>query len=525
VNPPSFGIGQILLNLEQHGGVRRYNVTQLTFDGLIRQQGPSMLKQITGYMPANIIPAVTSFVMVYAYTRLLTPKSFGAYSFIFSAVMLAQTAVYYSLSISTLRFYPVAVLNGGVASLMKGVYSIFYAISVLVSFVWIAASILLAIPPDYLHAAWLAVPLLVLRSAVSLNQAVNRSANRTGRYNLIECANAVGSLIFGLAAIFLLAPTAGSVLLGFVVAAAICCAVDIRLMLSPFRTSNQKLDREALTPLVAYSIPLATTAIAASILQLSDRFLLGTLGNAEMLGIYAVAFSLVDRPISLICSSISTVTFPLAVHVLENQGQEAGRSQNAKNGTVLLGLLLPACVGLALTAPLIAAVLVGDQFRVGVARLIPIFCLMALCRGVRAHFVDHAFHLARRPDMMLWTYAPAALASILLNLIAIPRYGPYGAAFVGLVCQAGALAMGWAMGRSVFPIWLPPTSLLKSFAALLPMIAVLTIATFPPNLLGLICAVGLGGGLYLASALVLDVGQIRSALHSRYVVFRARGRA
>ena len=39
------------------------------------------------------------------------------------------------------------------------------------------------------------------------------------------------------------------------------------------------------------------------------------------------------------------------------------------------------------------------------------------------------------------------------------------------------------------------------------MIAVLTIATFPPNLLGLICAVGIGGGLYLASALVLDVGQ------------------
>ena len=184
-----------------------------------------------------------------------------------------------------------------------------------------------------------------------------------------------------------------------------------------------------------------------------------------MLGIYAVAFSLVDRPISAICSSISTVTFPLAVHVLENEGQEAGRLQNAKNGTVLLGLLLPACVGLALTAPLIAAVPVGDQFRVGVARLIPIFCLMALCRGVRAHFVDHAFHLARRPDMMLWTYAPAALASILLNLIAIPRYGPYGAAFVGLVCQAGALAMGWAMGRSVFPIWLPPASLLKSIAA------------------------------------------------------------
>jgi O-antigen/teichoic acid export membrane protein len=271
-------------------------------------------------------------------------------------------------------------------------------------------------------------------------------------------------------------------------------------------------------------MPLTTIAVAASILQLSDRFLLGTLGDAEMLGIYAVDFSLVDRPISLICSSVSTVTFPLAVHVLENEGREAGRLQNAKNGTVLLGLLLPACVGLALTAPLIAAVLVGDQFRVGVARLIPIFCLMALCRGVRTHFVDHAFHLARRPGMMFWTYAPAALCNILLNLIAIPRYGPYGAAFVGLICQAGTLAMGWTMSRIVFPIWLPPAFLLKSIAALSPMIAILTIATFPPNLLGLICAIGIGGGLYLASALVLDRGEIRSALRSRYVVRFPRAR-
>jgi O-antigen/teichoic acid export membrane protein len=477
-----------------------------------------MLRQIAGYTPANIIPAVTAFVMVYAYTHLLTPSSFGAYSFIFAAAMLAQTAFYYPISISTLRFYPMALLNGDVASLTRAVYSIFFAISVLVGLVWIVTSALLAVQPEYQHAAWLAVPLLVLRSAVLINQAINRSANRTGRYNLIECANAVGSLIFGLAAIFLLARSAGSVLLGFVVSAAICCALDIRLMLSPFRTSNQRLDREALAPLIAYSMPLTTTAIAASSLQLSDKFLLGTLGGAEMLGIYAVAFSLVDRPISLICSSVSTVTFPLAVHVLENEGREAGRLQNAKNGTVLLGLLLPACVGLALTAPLIADVLVGEQFRLGVARLIPIFCAMALCRGMRAHFVDHSFHLARRPDMMLWTYAPAALASILLNLIAIPRYGPYGAAFVGLACQVGALAMGWAMGRSVFPICLPLPSLVKSIAALFPMIAILTIAKFPPDLLGLTCAVGIGGGLYAVGALLLDVGEVRSALRSRYLV-------
>jgi O-antigen/teichoic acid export membrane protein len=476
-----------------------------------------MWKQIAGYTPSNIIPAVISFAMIYAYTRLLTPKSFGAYSFVFSGVMLAQAMLYYSLSISTLRFYPAAVLDGRVGALMNGIYSIFYGISVSVGLLWIGAGALLAIPPDYDLATWLAVPLLVFRSAVLVNQAANRSANRMGRYNLIECANAIGSFVFGLAAIVLLGRTPGSVLLGFVAAAAACCTLEIRLMLSPFRTSSGKLGRKMLAPLIAYSWPLTATAIAASILQLSDRFLLGTLGNAEMLGIYAVAYSLVDRPMSLISSSISTATFPLAIQVLENEGREAARLQTGKNGAALLGLVLPACVGLALTAPQIAAVLVGAHFGEGVTRLIPILSVMALCRGVRAHFVDHAFHLARRPNMMLWTYAPAALANILLNLIAIPRYGPYGAACVGLVCQAGTLAAGWVVGRRVFPIWLPLPPVLKSMAALLPMIAILTIFEFPPTWLGLIGAVGIGGGLYIAGALVLNVSDIRSALRGRRV--------
>jgi hypothetical protein len=46
-----------------------------------------------------------------------------------------------------LGFYPAAVLHGGVASLMRGFYSIFYAIPSLLGFVWMAASVLLAVEP------------------------------------------------------------------------------------------------------------------------------------------------------------------------------------------------------------------------------------------------------------------------------------------------------------------------------------------------------------------------------------------
>ena len=56
-----------------------------------------MYKQILGYIPANLLPAVVSFVMIYAYTRILTPGSFGAYTFVFSVVLFVQISIYESI--------------------------------------------------------------------------------------------------------------------------------------------------------------------------------------------------------------------------------------------------------------------------------------------------------------------------------------------------------------------------------------------------------------------------------------------
>ena len=118
-----------------------------------------------------------------------------------------------------------------------------------------------------------------------------------------------------------------------------------------------------------YAWPLVAVAGTAVILQNSDRFLLGSLAGTDVLGIFAVAYSLVERPTTLICSSISTATFPLVVQVLENEGQEAARLQAGRNGIALLAVTLPACAGLALTADYIAGSLVGPDFRPGVAAL------------------------------------------------------------------------------------------------------------------------------------------------------------
>ena len=79
-----------------------------------------MHKQILGYIPANLLPAIVSFAMIYAYTRILTPGSFGGYTFVFAIVAFLQIAIYESIPIAVMRFYPAARGGGTGGCLPQG---------------------------------------------------------------------------------------------------------------------------------------------------------------------------------------------------------------------------------------------------------------------------------------------------------------------------------------------------------------------------------------------------------------------
>lgn len=469
-----------------------------------------MYRQIIGYIPSNVIPALVSVVMIYAFTRLLSPTAFGAYSYVFSAVLVLQTSLFYALPIAVMRFYPGALLANRDPSLLKEAYVVFYGMGAALVVIGGVAACLVPLAPEYRMAAWLALPVLLFRSLLQLNQAVNRSSNKMRRFNIIECMHAILGFGVGLIALQIMGPTPEAIVIGLLAAAVCCASADIGLWAAPFRPAAGRLDTAELRRLIEYAWPLVAVAATAMIMQNSDRFLVGSLAGAEALGIFAVAYNLVERPTTLICSSISTATFPLVVQVLENQGREAARLQAGRNGIALLGVALPACLGLALTADYISAALVGPAFRSGVSVLLPIMSFTALSRGLRSHFIDHAFHLSGRPLLMLWTYGPATAANIALNLFVVPRYGMIGAAWTALLCQSLTVIGGWFLGTSLFPVWLPLGQALRCVLAVVPMALVLWFIRFPLDWAGLLAATLIGGILYVASALALDVGQVRT---------------
>jgi O-antigen/teichoic acid export membrane protein len=480
-------------------------------------------RQIIGYIPSNVIPAIVSVLMIYAYTRLLSPAAFGSYSYVFSAVLVLQTSLFYALPIAVMRFYPAAARSGRRDGLLKEAYVVFYAMAAVTIVICVGAGLLANLPDAYRIPVWLSLPMLLFRSLVQLNQSVNRSANLMRRFNIVECAHAVLGFGFGLAALFFLGPGAEAIIMGLLIAAMVCSLADIHLLASPFRRTAGELDKAELVRLVSYAWPMVAVAATAVIMQNSDRFLLGSLAGAGALGIFAVAYNLVERPTTLICSLISTATFPLVVQVLEHQGKEAARIQAGRNGIALLVVTLPACAGLALTADYVAATLVGPAFRDGVAALLPILAFTALARGLRSHFVDHAFHLSGRPLMMLWTYGPATMANIALNLYVVPRYGMFGAAWTALACQSATVVVGWFLGTSLFPVWLPLRQVVRCVLAVVPMALALALVRFPLTWFGLSAAITMGLVLYVASVLALNVGEVRTILRN-FLRQRLRGK-
>jgi O-antigen/teichoic acid export membrane protein len=470
-----------------------------------------MIRQILGYLPATVVPAATSFVMIYAYTRLLTPADYGDFSLAFSAILLIQTSFLFAIPMAVIRFYPEAVAENHSDAFLRVCYAGFLVLSAVVVVAMLTIGGLAHMPTTI---PWnLAILVVLVRSAVVLNQSVNRMCGQMRRYNAIECAHAV--LGFGFGVIFVrcgLGSAATAVLLGLLAGAALCLLTDLKRLLMPFRQSWRALDRAAMAQLARFAMPLMAMDSIVCVLALSDRFLLQAFGGAGALGIYTVAFNLVERPTSLICATVATATYPLSVEALQTEGRAAGARQAGRNAAILMSIIIPACVGLALTAPYLTAVMVGAEFRAGVAALIPLMCATALLRGISTHVSDHAFHLAAKPTLALWVYGPVAAANVILNLILIPRYGMFAAAWVGLVCQAVAVLVGFCLGRRAFPVPWPFRENMKIIVAVMPMCVGLSLVSFPLSWSGLCLAVALGIALFSLFALLLDIGAARSVM-------------
>ncbi len=465
-----------------------------------------LAKHILGYLPSLVIPAITAFVAIYCYTHILSPAEFGYYALSLNAMTLITAIFYYWLQTSLPRLLPQAMRDGKEKHFQTTSYIAFLVISVVLAVVAMLYAYFAPTGQMY-YVIIFAVPLAIARALLNINQSFHRTHLRIGRYNLIECGQAVLGLLVGLLLTMCFALNSSGAVLGMLMGMLCMTLVDIRGICRLKITNYQPT---ILKEIAQFGLPMVVTYGIATFLSVSDRFLVEHFCGAAQLGIYAAGYTLMDRIITMIFMMIATPSFPLTVNKLEHEGMEAAQRQTYHNGVAILSIALPACAGLLLSGEHLANLLIGPQFREGAIHVMPWIATSSILGGLATHYFDHAFYLAKKPRMLLFTQGPAAVVNLLLNLVLIPRYGFMGAAYANVAAYVILLLLSVLVGRRVFAIQFPFIPALQLAFATGMMALVLTLCAFPVSFMGLCMLVATGGVVYGVSVWTLNVEGVRA---------------
>jgi len=454
------------------------------------------------YVVARILPGLLGMVTTAILTRLLDVRGYGLYGLALVIMTFVSTMGFEWLGISFVRF------NEGrqddermVATFVHMFFAVMVLSALLVALAWVLGLFSAALAPVYLLGILLAWSYSWFELAARLETANMRPMRYLG-------------MNLGRAGLILL----GAAGAGWLTRDPVWTTVGTGLgmlggamfgSLRQHRMAPRLFDGDLALKVIAFGLPMAISMTLTGVITSGTRALVQFLDSSEALGLYTAAFVLVQNSLAIMASGIAAAGYPLAVRAVESGDPMRARRQLLANGTLLLTVLAPACLGMALTAEGISTTLVGPKFSAGVAAITPWMAAGTFFAGFRAHYLDHAFQLGRRPSLQIWVTCVAAIVATAFSCYLIPREGPVGAAIAVTIAMAVSCCHAVVAGRSAYPIPFP-VGAAPRVALGCALMAVAVHAVPGRGLRSLLLQVAVGILAYGAAALALNLLDLRS---------------
>ncbi len=467
-------------------------------------------RQVLRYLPATLIPPLSTFIAIYIYTRLLSPTEMGTYTFTLTLSLLWQSIFFTWLQISIVRFYSAEFAGSGddVLTIAHRGFGLAGLLAIIV-FIGVSA---LGLFED-IWVTWLALPMAFSRSLLSLQLACFQAQFRTRRFNIVEVGQTIFGVTLGVVLVEFYHLGAAGALVGVLIGNTMGLLVNLPGLRHTFfrHVTSSSLLRE----FVAYGIPLSLGSILGSALSSVDRIVIAKFLGLPEVAAYSLAFSLVDRPVSLIFTSISVAIFPVTMHAIETQGADAARTYLRHGIALMLSLAIPACVGIAALDKNMVWVLLGDNFHTATWPLMSWVTLCSFLSGITYHCLGQSFHFARQTWKVLFSLAPAAAVNIIACLISVPIFGLWGAIGANIVSLLLFAVVTWILGYRAFPLDIPLLDAAKAAIASAIMYVCLKALHLPLTSWGLILGIAIGAAIYGCIAIVLDIADLRNMIATK----------
>ncbi len=455
-----------------------------------------MIKTASIYFAARVLAALCGLLAVAAYTRLATPEVYGVFTLVMGAGYMIFAVCFHWIQSALLRFLPAEDSDQPVA--LGAALAGFALVTTLLvggavvgkvaGFVQISSDLML-----------FAVSMAISYAALEISLAVVHARQRPTTYAVLLASRAAGSLVLG--SVFLLAGYGAPGLLLGVLIAHVLPALYLTWQWR-HRLLRQRLEFGAVKRMAAFGLPLGAVGMAASVIGLSDRYLLALLIGVDAAGTYAAPYELAQRSLQIVMLSAFLAISPTIFRSFELNDHSQFHEHLLQQARLLLITALPIATIMATAAPLIGRLLFGVEFRDAAAALIPWIIAATLVQGVTSYYYSYCFTLAKRTIANAIIVGVAAVLNVFLNLLLIPYYGAVGAAAATLASFTFVLAVTLIATRYWLALPWPMADMLKITGVCLVSAPLLGLAARIEDVVLAIMSTGavicLLGGLLLA---------------------------
>ena len=408
---------------------------------------PALLGDAGVYTMSNVLNAALPFLLVPVLTRMLTPADYGIVA-MFGIVVnafaaftglnsnSAVTVRYFELSPERFREYLGACFAILAGSTLGLVILLIPALTSIERWTQVPSVWLL-----------LAVVVAVSQYVVSIRLIIWQVARRPWSYGGLV----VGQSAIGFATAILLVVVVGlswegaaaGQLLGALAAAALALTLLMR--------GGEVVPRASMADVkdaLRYGIPLVPHIVGGLMISSIDRLLIVNLLGVSQAGIYMVALQ-VGMALGVLTASFNKAYLPWLLGRLTT-------SDEARDVRIVLGtysyflVVLLFATALALLAPLLLTVLVGDEFRVAASAVK--YVAFAYAFGGMYYMVTNYIFFAGRTGHLAWITLVAGSVGVAMSYYLIGVNGIDGAGQAYLLSHVILFAGTWILAHRVRPM-------------------------------------------------------------------------
>jgi O-antigen/teichoic acid export membrane protein len=432
------------------------------------------VKSLLAYGAGTFFPRMYAFLAVFLFSRILSVHDFGLYVLAIAVGEFCDLTASGWFRVGFLRLYHGGTIASDADRLdLTQVYLVtLRCIAVAIAMVWVSAVILV-------QGAWLTFGLatslyVIANGTVQATLGTLRGEGKAIAYATLESLRPLSNLTLGLLATKLIHPT-------FAVAAFSVfgsnATIGVIALTAVWLQRRHLPSRDRVGEIVSYAWPLVLSGCLAATMNAADRYQLQWLLGPHAVALYAAAYAIGRQPLDILFFSFNLGSFTELMKVYDMKGPTAASQLLGRQITLLLGIALPAAVGLSLLGSDILHALFDKRYWQDTAGLIPVIALLALFGGLRSYGYDQAYYMLRKMKTQVLVMLPAVFVGVVVSAILIRYFGLSGAAYGGAVGYGSSLAVSIVLVRRWLPGRLPWYEIGKIVVALLLMAIVVELTS------------------------------------------------